>query len=248
MAIELKGGNITLDRRLDRVPEWDVRNEDYPVRAILTTDRPRSYTWNFKKYPSWLDQGVEGACVGFGWAHELMCRPAEIPVTTSTARGIYKRVQFLDPWPGEAYEGTSVLAGAKATQELVNQDGRSHMAEYRWAFSGDDTLLALRRGPVVIGVDWLEGMFDTDADGFIHPTGRVMGGHCVLLRGCRVRFKANTTHYTAADVDRELTTLLGRNSWNRDWGVDGDFKMTLASLDYLLGRGGDVCVPVIREV
>jgi hypothetical protein len=244
---ELKGGNTTLDRRLDRVQEWDERSRDYPITATLTTDRPRSYTWNFKKHPGWLDQGREGACVGFGWAHELLCRPAEIPVVNETARDIYKRAQQLDIWPGEAYEGTSVLAGAKATQELVNKDGRSHMPEYRWAWGGDDTLLALTRGPVVIGTDWFEGMFNTDEAGFIHPTGQVMGGHCVLLRGVRVRFNANTTHYTTADVDREKTVLLGRNSWGRDYGVDGDFKITLADLDFLLERGGDVCAPVIRE-
>jgi hypothetical protein len=250
MAIDiiLKDGSTTQDRRLDRLVSFDERSRNYSAVATIDNPQPRSYTWNFNKYPGWLDQFREGACVGFGWAHELLARPAEIPVTNETARGIYKRAQQLDIWPGEAYEGTSVLAGAKATRELVNQDGRAYMQDFRWCFGGDDVVLTLgRRGPVVIGVAWLEGMFDTDAAGFIRPTGRVLGGHCTLLRGVRVVWRDNVTHYEPKDLVRELTVIKGRNSWGRSWGVDGDFLLALADLDTLLAMDGEACTPTIRS-
>jgi hypothetical protein len=61
-----------------------------------------------------LDQGKEGACVGFAWSHELAAYPVRVEVDDEFARSkIYAEAQKIDEWPGEAYHGTSVLAGAK---------------------------------------------------------------------------------------------------------------------------------------
>jgi hypothetical protein len=221
---QLKAGHSTRDRRLDRIPQWDERSKQFPIRALIGDVPLKSKKWTCLPR---LDQGQEGACVGFGWSHELAADPVRVKVTDTTAMTLYRRAQQLDEWPGEAYNGTSVLAGAKAVQE------QGHMAEYRWAFGVDDVLATLSaHGPVVIGVDWMAGMMNTDANGYIVPTGEVVGGHCTLLRGL-IR-------------ERGRWVTVGRQSWGRTWGVGGDFKLAAADLDVLLKNAGEAVVPVTR--
>lgn len=123
------------ERTLDRIPQYDPRNRSFPIRTLLAPRSPRSYTWRLGQLN--LDQGTEGACVGFSWAQEMAARPVVIPTTVQTARSLYFDARTLDQWPGEDYEGTSVLAGAKAVQRL------GHMSEYRWAFGVQDVVDAL---------------------------------------------------------------------------------------------------------
>jgi hypothetical protein len=74
--IELKGGFKTSDPRLDRLPQFDERSRGYPIRALVTEQAPlRSRGW---ACPTWLDQGQEGACVGFSWSHELCAYPVPV--------------------------------------------------------------------------------------------------------------------------------------------------------------------------
>jgi hypothetical protein len=221
---QLKGGHTTRDRRLDRLPSFDERSKRFPIRALIGDPPLKPKRWTCLPR---LDQGREGACCGFGWSHELAADPVRVKVTDTTALAVYHRAQQLDEWPGEAYEGTSVLAGAKAVQE------QGHLLEYRWAFSLDDVLATLSvHGPVVIGVDWHEGSMQTDARGYITPTGPVMGGHCTLLRGL-IR-------------ERGQWVCVGRNSWSERWGVKGDFKLAASDLEFLLANSGEAVVPVRR--
>ena len=118
--ILLKNNTYTTDPRLDRIVQFDDRSRNYPIRAQITpkqASKPRSYTWSVGKG---LDQGNEGSCVGFSWAHELIARPAVfLYADYNYARNqIYKAAQEIDEWPGVAYEGTSVLAGAKIVKKL----------------------------------------------------------------------------------------------------------------------------------
>ncbi len=142
-----------------------------------------------------------------------------------------------------------MLAGLDVYKEYLESLDPKQKWVYRWCFGGDDVLVTLGRRGVIIGVPWLEGMFDTDPNGFIHATGRVAGGHCTYLRGVKVVWRDNVTHYEPKDVERELTTLLGRNSWGSDWGIKGDFKISLSDLDKLLAMDGEAAVlePVRRK-
>ncbi len=210
------------ERTLDRVPAVDPRNRDYPIRGTISAGLPRNVRWT--PGPN-LDQGNEGACVGFGWAAELAATPRSNPVSDAFARRTYAAAQKVDEWQGEDYSGTSVLAGAKVLQAA------GYMRAYRWGFSLNDVLLALSwSGPVVLGLNWYQGMFDT-VDGFITPTGSLQGGHCLLAYGCSVRDE----------------TVLLRNSWSSLWGVKGDALIRWGDLEDLLRDQGDACVPVGRR-
>ena len=67
--------NIEVDDiRLGRIPFFDERNLEYPIRTITQNKKLRSYTWQCNE---WFNQGNIGACVGFSIAHELAARPVE---------------------------------------------------------------------------------------------------------------------------------------------------------------------------
>ncbi|HEX5016533.1 MAG TPA: C1 family peptidase [Actinomycetes bacterium] len=221
--IQLKGRHVTADRRLDRIPEFDPKSRRFGVAPVLPDKPPRSFTWRTSFV---LDQGQEGACVGFGWSHELLARPIIQPgVNNAFAQQLYREAQQLDEWPGEDYSGTSLLAGAKAVQ------ARGHMKEYRWGFSIDDLIMALGyQGPVVLGLNWYTGMMNTDAEGYIRPTGQVEGGHCIAALGWNVRLNR-----------AELV-----NSWGVDWGNGGFCYIGRDDLERLLHEQGEQCIPVGR--
>lgn len=207
-----------------RRPEFDERSRNYPIRTLLGPKRiPHPQIWGCGVY---LDQGNIGACVGFSWGHELIAEPEIVPdVHEDYAFMLYHDAQRLDEWEGEDYEGTSVLAGAKA----VVQAG--WIQEYRWAFSLDDVLETLTYlGPVILGLNWYEGMLDTNPDGYIFPTGDIVGGHAILARG----------------VQPQTHTVLLHNSWGKGWGQGGTCLIDWTDLDRLLHEQGEACVPVVR--
>lgn len=228
--VKLKDGTTTLDKRLDRLVEFDERSREYPIRTLVAEKPLRSYTWAL---PVYLDQGYEGACVGFSWSHELAARPVPVAgITNETARQTYFQAQQLDSWEGGAYpgavpfyEGTSVLAGAKA----VLAQGK--IKEYRWAFNLENALKAIgHQGPGILGCWWYEGMMNPDEKGFIKPTGRAVGGHAIVVRGVNVKNK--------------IVRL--SNSWGKSWGKDGDCFMTWEDFEKVLLNDGEFCIPVGR--
>jgi hypothetical protein len=212
---------------LGRLKEFDARSRKYPIRALLGARRPeRSYTWACNDH---LDQGREGACVGFAWAHELIARPKEFFLGSQNAREIYHIAQTLDRWPGENYEGTSVIAGVKAVQKLFPQA----IPEYRWGFDINDVVQTLGYfGPVVLGIPWYTGMIQPSADGSIYPSGNIEGGHAILATG----------------YNRKTGKIRLHNSWGRGWGVNGDCFIYKSDLEFILKQDGEACIPVSRGV
>lgn len=212
---------------LGRRIQVDDRNRNYPVRSLIRgTPPPRSYTWSC---PIVLDQLQEGACVGFAFSHEAAARPVKVPnVSNAMARGLYKRAQDLDDYPGNNYEGTSILAGAKAAVE------RGWYTGYYWAYSLEYVILALGyKGPVVLGINWYEGMAETDRNGFVQVTGRILGGHAILATAVSLKKKAVKLH----------------NSWGKDdWGINGEGWISFDDLDRLLHEEGEACVPQGRKL
>jgi hypothetical protein len=237
VTVLLRGDHITFDPRLDRVPSFDPLSYGWPVRGLLAaeigTAKPplRSFTWQVGPV---LDQGAEGACVGFGHAARIMALPDRHKEIDNTwAREVYKAAQKIDEWPGESYEGTSVLAGAKVLKT------RGFYSEYRWAFGVEDAARAIGYlGPVVFGTVWLDGMSNPRPSGLLEVTGRVAGGHGWLGRGVRMRA------VLPGEGLKPIEVVRARQSWGPDWGAGGDFFIRLDDLDRLLNQEGECCLPV----
>lgn len=253
LHIPLRGEAFTADPRLDRVYELDLRSLNHLIGPRLNTIAPavqrwpRSYT---HRLTLWLDQGAEGACVGFGYGQDLASTPAVVGgVNNSYARLLYHLIQREDPWPGGSYvgaepfyEGTSVLTGAKVLT------GLGYYKSYDWGLNARDVAegIAFSGGPAIMGLDWFEGMFNTDSEGFIKPTGDVMGGHCILAVGVKIVWKTWVNIASSRNwdnVDYERSYILLHNSWGPSWGIAGRAKLSLADLDLLMGRLGEACFP-----
>ncbi len=226
----LRDGSATTDIRLDRLVEFDEASRNYPICGALSSEQqkdPVSKTWSIARGAPVLNQGREGACVGFGITNELRHQP--VPVAgldeTFAREQIYWAAQRADPWPGgeypegsPRYSGTSVHSGIKTAVEL------GYYGEYRWGFSEPEMMLGLGWiGPVVIGVNWYEGMVRPNAKGYIAATGRKIGGHCCLVKAINVRYGVYTIY----------------NSWGPTWGDNGTAKITRDDMAYLLKQDGE---------
>lgn len=215
-----------MNYKLDWHPAHDQRSRDYPVRAAARV--PQRKQWSPGAV---LDQGREGACVGFGWTAEALASPVRVNfdrVKATPLRDpqriasyVYKQAQAMDEWPGEDYEGTSVNAGAKIMRNL------GLVKEYRWAFGVDQMIAALQKGPVVIGIPWYESMYEAP-NGKVVIGGQNVGGHCLLVTGYDTR--SGTPVYT------------WRNSWGLDYGTGGSAEISHNDLGFLLRQNGEACV------
>lgn len=224
--------------RLGRIAQRDLRDERYPVRAVLRGIPAARWRYWYDN-GAWRDQGDTGTCVGHGWAHWCEDSPVTHPGEDVDPFQWYADAVKLDPWPEndgpDWYFGTTVRAGAKVAQQ------RGMVAEYRWVNGTQDLIdTVLGLGPVVIGVDWYEDMFEPrwerDALGdlrkMVVPGGLVAGGHCLVING--------------VSLDRGTFRL--KNSWGRGWGVDGRASIRIDDMAMLLETGGEGCIAFERRV
>lgn len=208
-----------------------VDERDWKLGAFLAREtRPKTTGSRWWQNLERLDQGREGACVGFGWTQRVNAAPKQQRLDNAYARDLYKLAQTLDPWPGEDYEGTSVRAGGDAARQQGIISG--------YAFSTDLEEIAawiLNKGPVVIGVDWHEGMSNPSRENnyFIEPTGAVRGGHAICVDG--VWFNRD---------NRDYFRLL--NSWGPGWGNDGRCKLKWDDMAKLLSKPYAACATAVE--
>jgi hypothetical protein len=222
---------------LDYVPRLVDANRRYRVTAPV--DLAKQSVW-------WLggvvlDQGQEGSCVGHGVVAEWLASPVRGNLGNYTTLGaqieghrravdLYNRAKEVDEFEGVNYDGTSVRAGL-----LVGRE-RGWYSGFNWAFNLTELRAALQTGPVVIGIDVLASMYDTQPNGDWAPSGPPVGGHCCLVTGYSPAYSGRGPRYRI------------RNSWGQGWGSNGNAYIAPADLDRILfAAGGEAAIPTGRH-
>jgi hypothetical protein len=202
----------------------DARDRAFLLSARTPAKLPLRKTWQFRHAP--LDQREYPHCVAFASLAMLLA----FPITASPLRAgetpaqyaasLYREAQTLDSLPGTDYDGTTVRGAAKALK------ARGLLTSYAWAWDAATVVrYVLTRGPVVLGVDWFEGMTELGHGATAYAKGASLGGHAVLMIG--------------ADPARGRVRLL--NSWGAEWGENGRCWLAIKDLDKLLRNGGEAC-------
>lgn len=216
-----------------RVPAVDERDRRYRMAAPASERTFRNW---LSPGPVW-NQGATPQCVSYA-ANRFLTSHRVVNHLPMALDAFYRECQLVDEWEGEDYDGTSVRAAFKVLKRL------GLVTSYGWA----DEVHAVARqilevGPVVVGTDWTEKMDETDADGYIWPEGKVLGGHAWLLLGANTRRR---------NPDGSVGALRMINSWDSDWGQRGKAWITLDAMQRLLtgleGWPGEACTAVEIKV
>src|SRR6476659_2231135 len=236
-------------RTLDWRKSLDPRNDLFPMRTELHPEVvPVSKVW--RGPPKRLDQGREGACVGFSQAIDATSFPVRVrqlraPVegqrTLATfpdtqkgaedfARALYHWAQYHDQYASTPPEdGSSVNAGMKASHTAGLITGWLHARDMR-----DVRDWVITKGPVVVGIPWLNKMFDPGENFILDVSGAVAGGHAICVRGFLKNYYGEPTYVL-------------RNSWG-EWGDRGDCYVREVDLDRLIFQmGGESMAAVGRN-
>jgi hypothetical protein len=222
------------DPRLGRIYRGDDRNARFPLRSAVPQGADLiDKSWNLARRKL-LDQQQTPECTGYSAAHDLAAAPSEVShVTTDLAHAIYVEARKDDEWEGEDYEGSSVLGATRGLFKI------GFTGEYRWAGEGghdpaDDVALALSHiGPVVLGTDFLNNMFELK-NGVMDVSGSLAGGHAYTARWITVSTRQKRLRLGPGGALRSEPLVGGPNSWGLDWGNRGEWAMWLSDLRRLL--------------
>ena len=200
------------------INDWKLGTFEPPVLGDLTG----TMLWPFNANP--LNQKSTNHCCGFGGADFGICDPIPDPYTDEDGHRIYYMCKDVDGEPGQE-NGSTVHTLAKVLQNM----GR--IKNYAFANLVDEvTWWLLHKGPVIVGTEWTNDMFISDADNIIHPTGEVAGGHCYVLRGTE-----GNLYYTL------------QNSWN-GWGINGGARISIADFRILFRHHGEALASVEEPI
>jgi hypothetical protein len=250
-------------RRLDWFRRFDPASRMYAGAARARARPRRGRLWNPGRV---LDQGAEGACCGFAAAAEAAAEPVPVPrITNRYARGWYKNAQRRDEWPGEQYDGTSVLATMKEGK------ARGLFGAYGWFLRVESLAHGLVAdpeddgGPAVVGVEWREGSYETDQLGVLRPSGQVVGGHALCVLGfvpadlsamAEQEATALLEQLAELDLDDAVRSVLEdepaafiiQNSWGPTFGKNGLAVVPLSVMRGWFESRGEFAQPQQRQL
>jgi hypothetical protein len=213
--------------------EHDERSREHAVEHEQLRSA-RSVEW--RRWSPILDQGQLGSCTGNAITGALGCEPfcydavSAARFNEAMAVDIYSAATRIDGIDGE-YPPTDTGSSGLAVAKVAKREGL--ISRYGHAFTVSGLLHALLHQPVIVGVPWYESMFHPDEHGVVTVAGDVAGGHEFLIRGVELG---------EADDD---TYLLADNSWGSGWGVEGSFRLSMATWRQLREESADVTVPKV---
>lgn len=213
------------DLMLGRLKSADRdQDEKYLLRRALPPDRPPAPATNSWDLPAsqLRFQGNTGTCVEHGGIHFLKCAPRKTrsEKTLPAQYTLYPKIVLVDEWPSNDSEATGPPSGmqsgtsVRALMKVLEAEG--FIEGYGWEFTYSPASEWVRRnGPVIVGTNWYDSMFNLTTEGFakITPTTTLAGGHCYLWVGSN----------TKRGID------LWANSWER-WGIDRKAFTSKASI------------------
>ena len=203
-----------------RIHQPDPRDHQYLLEPLATTRTSRFWRANTIH----LDQGQTPRCTAYAWMHFYCDSPKPHSKPYEVCVMFYNAEQKIDGMP-MPHDGSSVRAGAK----VLKADG--HCTSYRWAFTLHGVVnCLLEQGPVIVGTNWYDSMFQVGPDGFVKITAgaSIAGGHAYKLDG----------------VNTVKKYVRIKNSWGTSWGQGGFAKLSFAALERLIGEDGEACKAV----
>lgn len=167
-----------------------------------------------------LNQEDTNHCVGFSGAQWGNTLPVNDQYTDRDGHAIYYECKVIDGEPGEE-NGSYIRSLGQALK------ARKRVTAYAFAANVEEAIEWLKvKGPVVAGTNWYDDMFFPDSFGLVAATGPLVGGHAYLMNG----FDPNTDE------------LLYINSWGKNWGADGHFRLSLMDAKMLHTMDGELMV------
>ena len=238
--IELRDGSVSVDSRLGALEEFDDRSLAYSITDTLKERYEKLVPINkVHLAPTCLDQGQEGACVGFATTHAILTEPIiqdpKIYNAKFARESLYYPAQMNDQFPGGEYPGADPRMGGTSVLAVMKEAKKLGLIErYDWSFKPEDFILGIGyHGPSVVGTKWTDQMMRPDNRGVVSTYGRVVGRHAYLVYGINLR----------------TNMALCLNSWGPDnYGVQGRFQIPLEALfDLLEDRGEAVFITKTKK-
>lgn len=198
-------------------------NRDYKLDGLVDPSAKRA---NFWQHAGCLDQGQSDECTSFSAKQWLLTMPIHDPSPTLTPDILYAKSQALDSIP-LPHSGSTIRATFQALQNL------GYVGAY--SFTNDTTILSnyvLETGPIVIGVPFLENMYNLK-DNTFDCTGKEIGGHAMCIYGVNLDFKS--------PIDGSVGCVRIVNSWGNLFGYFGQAWMSIKDLGMLLAQNGEAC-------
>jgi hypothetical protein len=194
---------------------------------------PESVLW--VSHAPVLDQGKIGSCTGNAvtqflntdYAMKISGRTEYL--AEADAIKVYTLATDDDDFPGNYPQEDTGSTGSFACEAAMTL---GYLTGYQCVGPTlDELLAALRKQPLIVGSNWLSGMWAPDSSGLLPVTGDVVGGHEYELTG----FDTRTSEFSFL------------NSWSSAWGVGGAFRMKFNDFVQLLaGDLNSVNAPTVK--
>jgi hypothetical protein len=183
---------IAEDKGLGRQAHFDVRNLDFPARALAIEERveylpPKDRKW--RQWRTWY-QGNDPHCTLYSELTLLSASPVTQPMRLirlmfkrfGEPGELFRKIQAEDRAHGRVYaEGATVLAAAQVGRDL------GWWSSFAWAYRTEEARQAVCHvGPGIFGTNWYRSMYERDREGIvpdIRPGERPIGGHAWCCNG-----------------------------------------------------------------